>query len=80
MTNAYNRFGPIVVNYWSDWLGAFRINANKINENQLIKWIAEMEDMVGDEAINSIPDSWIPDEDEDDEEWEDIPDLDHDED
>jgi hypothetical protein len=84
MSKAYNLFGPVVVNYWKECLGAYMINADKIDDKDLADWINSMETIVMENLCDMIPDQWYPeddtDEDGDDEEWEDLPDHDHDED
>lgn len=83
MSKPYDMFGPAVVNYWLDCLNAYQIDVSKIDENDLTEWINQMELCVIDSLCDTIPDEWFPEDDtdeDDDEEWEDLPDHDDDED
>lgn len=85
MSKAYDLFGPAVVNYWKEVLLSCQIDPDKINEMELTNWINDMELIVLEDLVETIPDEWFPEDDidedhDDDEEWEDIPDHDDDED
>ena len=84
MSKAYDLFGPAVVNYWKEVLLSCQIDPDKIDEMELTNWINDMELIVLEDLVETIPDEWFPeddiDEDQDDEEWEDLPDHDDDED
>lgn len=66
------------LNYWMDWLDAHRIDYTKIPNKDLVEWMNDMEEAVGDFFMEMVPDEWLDDdilEDEDDEdEWEELPD------
>jgi len=63
------------LNYWMDWLDAHRIDYTKIPNKDLINWVNDMEEAVGDFFMDMVPDEWL---DEDvlgeDDEWEELPD------
>jgi hypothetical protein len=83
MSKPYDIFGPAVVNYWADCLGALNIDSRKISDAELAEWINEVEQIVMENILDTIPDEWFPEDDideDDDEEWEDLPDDHHDED
>ena len=54
------------LNYWMDWLDAHRIDYTKIPNGDLVKWVNDMEEAVGDFFMDMIPDEWL-------DEWEDLP-------
>lgn len=57
--------------YWKEWLSAVGIDTSKIPDAELIEWVQDMEEVVGDALTNGcIPDEWW---DTIDEEWEDLP-------
>ena len=66
------------LNYWMDWLDAHRIDYTKIPNKDLVEWMNDMEEAVGDFFMDMVPDEWLDDDilgDEDDEdEWEELPD------
>lgn len=75
----------LAYNYWMEWLKAFGVNTASIAEDDLVKWMNDMEEIVGNCFIDTIPDKWLPPEDddllEDDEDcWETLPDIDHEDD
>lgn len=65
------------LNYWMDWLDAHRIDYTKIPNKDLVEWMNDMEEAVGDFFMDMVPDEWLDDDilgDEDDEdEWEELP-------
>lgn len=62
------------LNYWMDWLDAHRIDYTKIPNGDLVKWVNDMEEAVGDFFMDMIPDEWL-EEDMlvDTDEWENLP-------
>lgn len=62
------------LNYWMDWLDAHRIDYTKISNADLVKWVNDMEEAVGDFFMDMIPDEWL-EEDMlvDTDEWENLP-------
>ncbi len=61
----------IALSYWKEWLSACGIDTTKIVDDDLIEWVNDMEEVVGDALTNGcIPDGWW---DTIDEEWEDLP-------
>jgi hypothetical protein len=71
------------LNYWMDWLDAHRIDYTKIPNKDLVEWMNEMEEAVGDYFMDMVPDEWLDedvlvDDDEDEDEWEELPDGDDD--
>ena len=62
------------LNYWMDWLDAHRIDYTKIPNGDLVKWVNDMEEAVGDFFKDMIPDEWL-EEDMlvDTDEWENLP-------
>lgn len=61
----------IALAYWKEWLSACGIDTTKIVDDDLIEWVNDMEEVVGDALTNGcIPDEWW---DTIDEEWEDLP-------
>jgi len=61
--------------YWMDWLDAHFIDYTKIPNKELIDWVNDMEEAVGEFLPDMLPDEWIdsvvPD---DEDEWEELPD------
>ena len=65
------------LNYWMDWLNAHRIDYSKIPNKEIVNWVNDMEECVGEFVFDMIPDEWL-DSDTLDEEWEELPDEDDD--
>lgn len=63
--------------YWMDWLDAHQIDYTKIPNKELITWVNDMEEAVGEYFMDMLPDEWL-DSDILDEEWEELPDEDED--
>jgi len=63
--------------YWMDWLDAHEIDYTKIQHKDLISWVNDMEEAVGEYFMDMLPDEWL-DSDILDEEWEELPDEDDD--
>jgi hypothetical protein len=65
-----------------DWLDAHRIDYTKIPNKDLVEWMNEMEEAVGDYFMDMVPDEWLDEDvlgdDEDEDEWEELPDGDDD--
>lgn len=57
--------------YWKEWLSAIGVDTSKIPDSELIEWVQDMEEVVGDALTSEcIPHEWL---DTMDEEWEDLP-------
>lgn len=56
--------------YWMDWLDAHHIDYTKIPNKDLITWVNDMEEAVGEYFIDMLPDEWLGD---DEDEWEELP-------
>lgn len=65
------------LNYWMDWLNAHHIDYSKIPNKEIVNWVNDMEECVGEFVFDMIPDEWL-DSDTLDEEWEELPDEDDD--
>jgi hypothetical protein len=66
------------LNYWMDWLDAHHIDYTKIPNKELIAWVNDMEEAVGEYFMDMLPDEWLDDDLIDDDEWEELPDDDDD--
>ena len=68
----------LAYDYWMEWLKAFGVNTANIAEDDLVGWMSDMEESVGDCFIDMLPDEWLPPEDDDlleddEDEWEILP-------
>ncbi len=68
----------LAYDYWMEWLKAFGVNTASIAEDDLVGWMNDMEESVGDYFIDMLPDEWLPPEDDDlleddEDEWEILP-------
>jgi hypothetical protein len=68
----------LAYDYWMEWLKAFGVNTTNIAEDDLVEWMNDMEESVGDCFIDMLPDEWLPPEDDDlleddEDEWEILP-------
>jgi 5-methylthioribose kinase len=68
----------LAYDYWMEWLKAFGVNTDSIAEDDLVEWMNDMEESVGDCFIDMLPDEWLPPEDDDlleddEDEWEILP-------
>jgi hypothetical protein len=68
----------LAYDYWMEWLKAFGVNTASIAEDDLVEWMNDMEESVGDYFIDMLPDEWLPPEDDDlleddEDEWEILP-------
>jgi hypothetical protein len=61
--------------YWMDWLDAHHVDYTNIPNKDLIDWVNDMEETIGEFIIDMLPDEWLEDA-MTDEEWEEIPDDD----
>ena len=60
------------INYWRDWMDAFNVDHSRYTEKEFIEWVNDMECFVGDALDSLMPDEWIPEHDDEDNEWEDL--------
>jgi hypothetical protein len=68
----------LAYDYWMEWLKASGVNTASIAEDDLVEWMNDMEESVGDYFIDMLPDEWLPPEDDDlleddEDEWEILP-------
>lgn len=68
----------LAYDYWMEWLKAFGVNTDSIAEDDLVEWMNDMEESVGDYFIDMLPDEWLSPEDDDlleddEDEWEILP-------
>ena len=64
-------------NYWLDWLDANAVDHSKVPNKELIEWMNDMEEAIGEYFMDLVPPHWL---DDDDEEWEELPHEDDDDD
>ena len=61
-------------NYWLDWLDANAVDHSKVPNKELIEWMNDMEEAIGEYFMDLVPDEWLyEDVLGDDDEWEDLP-------
>ena len=61
--------------YWMDWLDAHHIDYTKISNKDLITWVNDMEEAVGEYFMDMLPDEWLGEDvlGDDEDEWEELP-------
>jgi hypothetical protein len=64
-------------NYWIDWLDAHNIDHANIPNKELITWMNDMEEAIGEYFMDMVPPEWL---DDDEDELEELPNEDDEED
>jgi hypothetical protein len=59
--------------YWIDWLDAYHIDYTEIPDKELINWINDMEECVGEFFMDMLPNKWLDADVLNENEWDDLP-------